>query len=167
MSSRASRSVVAAALALVACAGGAPLDDPAAADQVRAAMSAYTASLVVGPDSTASFFADSGTMLGLGAAPVIGRKAIVAWLTPLFKASDVRDAGNVVQAVDVAGDLATVWGTYHQTVGMRGGDGTSYTGRFVASWKRGADARWRIVLMMTQPDPSPVVAVAGAAVKKK
>ena len=130
--------------------------DPAAAGQVRAAMSAYTASLPVGADSTASFFADSGTMLAPGMPPIRGRKAMGEWLVPLFKQYEVKDAGNVAQAVDVASDVATLWGTYNQTVGLRsGGDAQAYTGRFVTSWKKGGDGRWRIALMMTQPDPAP------------
>ena len=160
MPSRALLSVVATALAIAACSGAPPANDPAADDQVRAAMSAYTASLTVGPDSTGSFFDESGTMLGAGIAPVIGRKAIIEWLAPLFKANAVKDAGSVVQAVDVSGDLATVWGTYHQYAGPRGGEPVSYNGRFVAAWKRGADGRWRIVLMMTQADPLAAVAPA-------
>lgn len=130
--------------------------DPAAAEQVRAATSAYTASLPVGADSTASFFADSGTMLGAGMAPVIGRKAIGEWLAPLFRQYEVREAGEVVQAVDVSGNAATVWGTYSQTVAPRGGgESQAHTGRFVAAWKKRGDGRWRINLMITQPDPPP------------
>lgn len=159
-SRRTSLVVVAAlalALALAACSGRSPSSNAAAEGEVRAATAGYVASLTVGPDSTASFFTDSGTMLGAGMPPVIGRAAIVAWLAPLFKAYEVKDAGGVVQAIDVTGDVATVWGTYHQYAGKRGEDPASYNGRYVAMWKRGADRRWRMALMMTQADPQPTM----------
>ena len=157
------RLVIAIGLIAAGCAAPAA-NDAAAAEQVRAAMSAYTAAVQVGADSMATFFADSGVALEPGIPPVIGRKAIGEFIASQFKQIEIRSVGEVVQAVDVTGDVATVWGTYHETIAPRaGGEATAYTGRLVFSWKKGGDGRWRITLAMTQPDPAP----SAPAPKKK
>ena len=162
-----SRLVMAISLIAAGCAAPAA-NDPAAADQVRSAMSAYIASVKVGADSMATFFADSGVLLEPGMSPVIGSKAIAEFMVSQFKQIDVRSVGGVVQAVDVTGDVATLWGTYHETIAPRaGGEATAYAGRLVTSWKKGRDGRWRIALMMTQPDPAPQMTPPVATATKK
>ena len=161
-----SRRVLAIALCAAGCNAPAA-NDPAAADQVRAAMAAYMASVKVGADSMTTFFADSGALLAPGLPPVIGRKAIGDFIRSMFGQFEVGAVGEVVQAVDVTGDVATLWGTYHETITPRGGEASALNGRFVSAWRKGSDGRWRITLMMTQPDPASASAAPPPPTKQK
>jgi uncharacterized protein (TIGR02246 family) len=129
--------------------------DPAAARrEVEAAMQMYTALLKTGPvDAQVALYTADGELLEPGMAPLHGRDAIKAFLTPLFGAVDVESATTTSDAVEVYGDAAYQWGTYSQRVAEHGKPAADYNGRYVASWRREADGKWRVARFLVQPFP--------------
>jgi uncharacterized protein (TIGR02246 family) len=122
--------------------------------EVEAAMQQYTVLLRTGPaEATAGLFTADGELLEPGLAAIHGREAIRAFLAPVFAAVNVESASTESEAVEVYGNAAYQWGTYRQRVAEKGKAGNDYHGRYVASWKRETDGRWRLAKMLVQPFP--------------
>jgi len=122
--------------------------------EVEAAMQQYTVLLRTGPaEATAGLFTADGELLEPGLAAIHGREAIRAFLAPVFAAVNVESASTESEAVEVYGDAAYQWGTYRQRVAEKGKAANDYHGRYVASWRRETDGRWRLAKMLVQPFP--------------
>lgn len=131
-----------------------PPQTDAAAREVEAAMQQYTVLLKTGPaEATAALFTADGELLEPGLAALHGREAIQTFLAPVFAAVVVESASTESDAVEVYGDAAYQWGTYRQRVAEKGKAANDYHGRYVASWRREADGRWRLAKMLVQPFP--------------
>lgn len=140
--------------AYLAAAASAPPPGADARREVEAAMQQYTVLLRTGPaEATAGLFTADGELLEPGLAAIHGREAIRAFLAPVFAAVNVESASTESEAVEVYGDAAYQWGTYRQRVAEKGKAANDYHGRYVASWKREADGRWRLAKMLVQPFP--------------
>jgi uncharacterized protein (TIGR02246 family) len=152
-----SAAMLAGALVLSAVrpAGAAPpVSEATARHEVEAALQHYTALLRTGPvDAQVALFTQDGELLEPGMAPLHGREAIKAFLTPLVAAFDVESATATSDTVEVFGNAAYQWGTYSQRAGEKGKPGADYHGRYVASWHREADGQWRISRFLVQPFP--------------
>jgi uncharacterized protein (TIGR02246 family) len=145
--------LAAAAFVLAGCAATSrPAADSSRAE-VEAAMQQYTARLRdPSPDALVAMVAPDGEMLEPGMPSLRGRDAIRAFLAPLAAAVTVEAATSQTDAIDVRGDAAYVWGSYSETVVPHDGPRATYTGRFVAEWRRG-DGRWLLRRMLVQPSP--------------
>lgn len=129
-------------------------DDAASRKEVEAATQEYTRLLKSGPpEASAALFAADGELLEPGMAALRGPEAIKAFLAPLFKAYEVQSAATEIEAVEVHGKAAYVWGTYTQRAGERGKDAAEYHGRIVIAWHKEGDGHWRITRLMVQPFP--------------
>ena len=131
-----------------------PAGDAAARRDVEAAMQQYTTLLRTGPpEAVAALFTADGALLEPGMAPLKGPEAIRAFLAPIFTAFEVQTASTETETIEVFGRTAYQWGTYSQKVASKGKPASDYHGRYVASWHREADGRWRLARMLVQPFP--------------
>ena len=130
-------------------------DDATSRKEVEAATQEYTRLLKSGPpEASAALFAADGELLEPGMAALRGPEAIKEFLAPLFKAYEVQSAATEIEAVEVHGKAAYVWGTYTQRAGERGkADAAEYHGRIVIAWHRQGDGHWRITRLLVQPFP--------------
>jgi ketosteroid isomerase-like protein len=76
-----------------------------------------------------------------GVMPLVGDKAILAWLAsqPAYASGESRFAETAA-----SGDLGYTWGHYAM-------DGTLERGFYVRAWTRGRDGMWRVALDVLQP----------------
>jgi ketosteroid isomerase-like protein len=146
------RALAIATLALAACAPTARA--PSAADRaaVTAAFDHYIAMLkFVNSDSVAAMYADNAELYQPNMAPLVGRAAIRGFLAPFDGHAHVDSASGTITALDLHGDVAVIWATYHQVARIDTGTANTFDGRFVSQWERSADGRWRIRRFLTQP----------------
>jgi uncharacterized protein (TIGR02246 family) len=136
---------------------GAPRSEAADAGDSRAAVEAamrgYAAALKSGPpEAVAAWFTADGELLLPGMAPVHGREAIRAFLAPMA-AIEVESVEVGTDAVEVHGNSADLWGTYHQLAGEKGKPKEMHAGRFAALWHQDAGGAWHLARLMMQPVP--------------
>ena len=120
------------------------------------AMQRYMELLRLGPvDAVVGYYTADAELLEPGMNTLRGREAIRGFLSPLYKQATVEAASAETEAIEVYGNAAYQWGTYFQRVAEKDKDAapTSYTGRFVAAWRREGDKQWRLVRLMVQPSP--------------
>lgn len=132
-----------AAAPLVGCAGVAmPLDGAGRAARVaelRAAETAFARTMAERSlDGFAAFVADDAVFIN-GGQPLQGRAAIVAFWKRFYEgaAAPFAWAPEVVE-VNAGGDLGYSEGPVRNPAGV-------VILRFVSTWRRGADGRWRVI----------------------
>ena len=144
---------VAGAAALGACSTKSMAPEPDR-DAVAASWDHYLAMLkLVNSDSVASVFTDSAEMYQSGTAPIHGRDAVRAFMAPFDGHAHVDSVTSTSIAINVYGDVAYQWGTYHQVAHLDAGAPGTFNGRFVVEWSRGASGSWRIRRLLMQPAP--------------
>jgi uncharacterized protein (TIGR02246 family) len=125
--------------------------DPGAA--VEQAMRGYAAALKDGPPEViAGWYAKDGELLLPGLGELKGPEAIRAFLAPMASAVEVESVAVTTDLVEVHGDSADLWGTYHQVAGEKGKPKQTYAGRYAALWHHEVDGRWRLSRLMMQPE---------------
>jgi uncharacterized protein (TIGR02246 family) len=125
--------------------------DPGAA--VEQAMRGYAAALKDGPpEAVAGWYTKDGELLLPGLGELKGPEAIRAFLAPMASAVEVESVAVTTDFVEVHGDSADLWGTYHQVAGEKGKPKQTYAGRYAALWHHEADGRWRLARLMMQPE---------------
>lgn len=134
-------------------------NDATARREVEAAMQQYTTLLRTGPpEAVAALFTADGELLEPGMDALKGPQAIRSFLEPLVAAFEVQAASAETETIEVFGRTAYQWGTYTQRVMTKNKAAVAphpadYRGRYVASWHREADGRWRLARMLVQPFP--------------
>ena len=120
-------------------------------DAVAASWDHYVAMLkLVNSDSVAAMFTDSAEMYQPQMAPIRGRDAIRAFLAPFDGHAHVDSVSSATIAINVYGDVAYQWGTYHQVAHVDAGKPGAFNGRFVAEWGRSGSGSWRIRRILMQ-----------------
>ncbi|MBX6365217.1 MAG: DUF4440 domain-containing protein [Gemmatimonadetes bacterium] len=126
-----------------------------AAAEVSAAMGHYVAlTRRVDSDSVAAMYTADGELLEPRMAPLRGREAIRRFLAPFDARTVVDTAAFRTTSLDVYGDVAYQWGTYHQVARLDGGPPGTFDGRFAAQWRRDTDGRWRLARLLMQVAPA-------------
>jgi uncharacterized protein (TIGR02246 family) len=130
---------------LVAClaTGLVGLGQPAAAEDVRAAVEAgnrafVTAFLAGDARAVSELYTEKARVVAPGSPVALGRPEIEALWRGVIE-SGVKDVALSTGGVEAAGDLAVEDGT----VRLVAADGTVTVQRYVVVWKRG-DGRWRL-----------------------
>ncbi|MEO8563875.1 MAG: DUF4440 domain-containing protein [bacterium] len=96
-------------------------------------------------ERTASYYADSASMLPSGAPLVVGRDGIRRAWNSVFEIPGFRTTSHLVVAdVSRAGDLAYTQGSYEATFNGASGPATE-KGKFLTVWRKSADGSWKIV----------------------
>jgi polar amino acid transport system substrate-binding protein len=124
--------------------------------EVESAMRLYAEHLRTGPvEAIVSSYTAAGQLLQPGMAPLAGREAIRAFLAPLADKFTVKSVEMATASLQIWGATAYQWGIYRQEAGPKDGAAATYSGRYVAEWRREADGQWRIERLMMQPVESP------------
>ena len=93
----------------------------------------------------ADWFAEDGVALGNGAAPLIGKVAIVknaSWSAKDYQLTWVAQGAQM----SPAGDMGFTWGHYEATSKDKSGKPTVTSGRYITIWKKVADGSWKVAL---------------------
>jgi uncharacterized protein (TIGR02246 family) len=129
-------------------------DEARARGEVVAAMERYMELLRLGPvDALVAYYTADAELLEPGMISLRGREAIRAFLEPIFAQAVVESASTETETIDVHGNSACQWGTYHQRVAAKDKPAVDYAGRYVAAWRREADKKWRLTRLLVQPSP--------------
>ena len=130
----------------IACAGSPAPDSGANADQQIRRQSAQHAEAwrQNDPARAASIFTENG-VLGFPEAPdARGSAAVHDLLTAFFKSTHIDSIQVTPDTVEVYGNVAYEWGTYHEVYRPEGKPVVREEGRYVARWARDGDGEWRI-----------------------
>jgi len=93
----------------------------------------------------ADWFADDGVALGNGAAPLIGKVAIVKSANWLPK--DYQLIWTPTDAMmGPSGDMGYTWGHYEGRSKDANGNPVLTSGRYITMWRKGRDGAWKVVL---------------------
>lgn len=105
-----------------------------------------------GGEGFASWFADDGTVLSNGAAPVIGKVAIAKnskWL-----AKDYQLTWTPTDAVmGPSGDMGYTWGHYEGRGHDNNGNPVLTSGRYMTIWRKESDGSWKVILDAGATEP--------------
>ncbi len=163
---RGSRLALCACLALLLFASACtqpPQPDTRAADEaaVRDADAQWSKTAGSGDvDGTVSYYVDDASLLPPNAPIANGKQAIRAmWASLLVPGTTISwDASKV--EVARSGDLATVMGTYQDSMKDPQGNPVNDRGKFVEVWKKQADGKWKVVADIFNSDLPPAAAPA-------
>lgn len=145
--------VIAAALVAAGCAStrARTVDERA---RVEAATQHYAAMLRAAPaDSVAAAYAEDGELTIPGMGTLRGRTAIHDFVAPLTAAVTVASVEMQIDSLSVTGPSAFEVGRYRQLAGPKGAPPQEYHGTFRATWRREADAQWRLARLVMAPAP--------------
>lgn len=147
----------AAVIALGACgpasARDSGRDDAGTRAQVEAAMQRYQAvSRLVNADSTAALYTTTAVLFEPGINPVVTRDSIRAFIAS-FPGVTVEVATATPDSIEVHGDMALYWGTYHEKLSFPGQPASDQRGKFVAQWVRQPGGAWLVERMYRIPLP--------------
>jgi ketosteroid isomerase-like protein len=93
----------------------------------------------------AEWFADDGVALGNGAAPLIGKVAIVK--SANWSPKDYQLTWTPTDAMmGPSGDMGYTWGHYEGRSKDANGNPVLTSGRYITMWRKGADGSWKVVL---------------------
>jgi ketosteroid isomerase-like protein len=93
----------------------------------------------------ADWFADDGVALNNGAAPLIGKVAIVKSAT--WAAKDYQLTWTPTDAMmGPSGDMGYTWGHYEGRSKDANGNPVLTGGRYITMWRKEADGNWKVVL---------------------
>ena len=100
----------------------------------------------------ATWFAEDGTSMGNGQAPVHGREAIAKQTTWLAK--DYQLLWTPTDAVmSPKGDMGYTWGHYEGRSHDADGNSKVTTGRYLTIWRKEPDGSWKVMLDASQEEP--------------
>jgi uncharacterized protein (TIGR02246 family) len=140
--------VILAAVGLVARSAPTATADAAA---VNSALQEYVRNLkVMDAGALAASFTNDGELLEPGMKPLCGPSAIRAFLSS-FAGVRVENPAMKAESTQVCGSLALQWGTYSQTVVVKGKAPAQFSGRFAAEWRKQATGKWLLYRLMMQP----------------
>jgi uncharacterized protein (TIGR02246 family) len=123
---------------------------------IEARMQAYVQALrVMDVERMASFFSATGELFEPGIAPIHGRGSILSFLKA-FPGVVVDSASVQTRAVEVFGNTALLWGSFHEKLSFPGQPTSEQDGRFVAEWEQQADSTWLIERLYRIPLPPPM-----------
>jgi ketosteroid isomerase-like protein len=93
----------------------------------------------------AQWFAEDGVALGNGAAPLIGKVAIVRSAT--WSPKDYQLTWTPTDAMmGPSGDMGYTWGHYEGHSKDASGNPVTTSGRYITMWRKQADGSWKVVL---------------------
>ena len=96
-------------------------------------------------ERTASFYADSASVLPSGMPVIVGRDGIRRMWSAVFQTPGFTTKSHLVIAqVASAGDLAFTQGSYEATFNGVSGP-TTEKGKFLTVWRKSVDGSWKIV----------------------
>ena len=127
--------------------------DPAAANEVRAAVTAYLTQLETRPvniDSLAVFYDSTAEVLEPGVVTLKGIDRVRHFLSS-YQDVILEQAEFGIDTIEVHGSSAYVWGFFSQRTRRPDSTSAEARARAVFVWTRSADGRWRIVRTLTQP----------------
>jgi ketosteroid isomerase-like protein len=100
----------------------------------------------------ADWFAGDGVALGNGAAPLIGKVAIVKGAN--WTAKDYQLTWTPTDAMmGPSGDMGYTWGHFEGHSKDANGNAIATSGRYITMWRRGPDGKWKVVLDAGANDP--------------
>ena len=100
----------------------------------------------------ADWFAGDGVALGNGAAPLIGKVAIVKGAN--WTAKDYQLTWTPTDAMmGPSGDMGYTWGHFEGHSKDANGNPIATSGRYITMWRRGPDGKWKVVLDAGANDP--------------
>ncbi len=115
-------------------------------------------------DGTVAYYVDDASLLPPNAPIASGKQAIRAmWASLLAPGTTISWEATKVE-VARSGDLATVIGTYQDSVKDPQGNPVNDRGKFVEVWKKQADGKWKVVADIFNSD---LPAAAAPAEPKK
>jgi ketosteroid isomerase-like protein len=101
--------------------------------------------LARGGAAFADWFAEDGVALGNGAAPLIGKVAIVKsaqWSPKDYQLTWTPTDG----MMGPSGDMGYTWGHFEGRSKDANGNPVLTSGRYMTVWRKGADGNWKVVL---------------------
>jgi uncharacterized protein (TIGR02246 family) len=102
--------------------------------------------------ATVALWADDGISLLPSTKPIVGKKAIAAFLdraTAEIQGARMQKFEMECFAIDVSGDVASEWCSEHQVVLMPGGKPPfNGRGKMLLVLRRGLDGKWRLLREM-------------------
>jgi ketosteroid isomerase-like protein len=105
-----------------------------------------------GGEGFAAWFADDGTVLSNGAAPIIGKVAVAKnskWL-----AKDYQLTWTPTDAVmGPSGDMGYTWGHYEGRGKDNNGNPVLTSGRYMTIWRKESDGSWKVILDAGATEP--------------
>ena len=149
--------ILVSAISLASCRArddAAGSDRVAARGEVTAALERYQeAARKVDAPAMAAFFAPDGVLFEPGIPPIVTRDSIRAFLAS-FPGVQVHTATATPDTIDVYGDRAYLWGSYHEHLSFPGQPTSEQRGKFVTEWARQPDGSWLIARFYRIPLPS-------------
>lgn len=151
---------VAASLVASACVHGAGGRGTSEADvraEIAAGNAEFARALVAGdPRAMAAVFSDDGELVPESQRGLVsGRAELEAYFARRLEARRYLDVVITTDHLGTSGDLAWETGTNRVTLQQGQGAPVTLAGRYLAVWRRGADARWRIQADLPIGDPAP------------
>jgi ketosteroid isomerase-like protein len=98
-----------------------------------------------GGEAFASWFAEDGVSLSNGAAPLIGKVAIVKsakWDPKVYQLTWTPTEAEM----GPSGDMGYTWGHYEGKSKDANGNPVLTSGRYMTIWRKGKDGSWKVVL---------------------
>lgn len=93
----------------------------------------------------ADWFADDGVLLGNGAAPIVGKVAILKSAT--WSPKDYQLTWTPIDAaMGPSGDMGYTWSHYEGRSKDQNGNPVVTSGRFITIWQKEPDGSWKVVL---------------------
>jgi ketosteroid isomerase-like protein len=109
--------------------------------------------LARGGAAFADWFAGDGVALGNGAAPLIGKVAIVKGAN--WSAKDYQLTWTPTDAImGPSGDMGYTWGHFEGHSKDANGNAITTTGRYITMWRREPDGKWKVVLDAGANEPA-------------
>jgi ketosteroid isomerase-like protein len=101
----------------------------------------------------ADWFAEDGVALGNGAAPLIGKVAIVK--NASWSAKDYQLTWTPTDAVmGPSGDMGYTWGHFEGHSKDANGNPVTTSGRYMTIWRKQPDGKWKVVLDAGANEPA-------------
>ena len=101
----------------------------------------------------ADWFAEDGVALGNGAAPLVGKVAIVKsanWSPKVYQLTwTPTDA-----VLGPSGDIGYTWGHFEGSSRDAAGNPVVTSGRYITIWRKQADGNWKVVLDAGANEPA-------------
>ena len=85
-----------------------------------------------------------------------GAEMIRGWQADFFDLGDV-EVDNVLEGIQVSGDLAVGWGRYTSSITPEEGEVMSEVGKWMAIWERQPDGSWLILRNIWNSDQPPTM----------
>jgi len=155
----AARHAIPLLLAAFACAHASPSASSDALAETRASIEATNARFSEAmkrgdPEAVAQLFSEDGEAIPPGGKAFFsGRQGLRDYYAGRMRGTRFLDVVLTTVSVEASGDLAWETGTNRLTVQAGDAPPVTWTGRYLAVWKRQADGRWLIRVDAVIPDP--------------